>query len=417
MLHVWFRGQQSPLAVWHLDERRWHLVDSWQQLYDIYGIHGAPAITLYFPSQHLLHVESTLTSAQIKQLGMTGQQYLFEELFLGSVDKLSVRQFSGEPTQLYAIDQSDIEAWQQSAALVGLNITAMLPDFLLLPIPETATADAPDLTALTLYQDNATTLSRQMDAQGLAVNFLPLLLSRLPSQTVINVLSPIDTDDGVASNSMQAKTITLIEQQGFLVNLLPIYPEPVLIPERHALNFFAKKSRAVLSPYLKTAIMVALVAWVLQFAANGIEWLRYQDAAARTQIATAAQYQAWFPNEPLNPRGLLQTQLAPKLRQNSLDANASIAVMTQVSPLIKQSSLTAAALVMAPDAVMLTLIAPDRGSLDGFMSNLSAQGLSANLEQVNNTEQNQVLGNVRITFAPTAPADNSQTASQSPALS
>ncbi len=415
MLHVWFRGQQSPLAVWHLDERRWHLVDHWQQLFDIYGIHGAPNITLYFPSQHLLHVESSLTSAQIKQLGISGQQYLFEELFLGSVEKLSVRQFGGEPTQLYAVDKNDIEAWQQSAALVGLNITAMLPDFLLLPIPE-ASSDAPELTAMTLYQDSVTTLSRQSDAQGLAVNFLPLLLSRLPSQTVIELLPAIDTDDGMASTQMQANTIALIKQQGFLVNLLPIYPEPVLIPERHALNFFAKKSQAVLSPYLKTAVMVALAAWVLQFATNGIELLRYQDAAAKTQSATAAQYQAWFPNEPLNPKGLLQTQLTPKLRQNSSDANAPVAVLSQVSPLIKQSSLTAQTLVLAPDALMLTLIAPDRSSLDGFISHLTTQGLSANLEQVNNTEQNQVLGHVRIIIVPSS-ADNLQVAPSRPALS
>ena len=74
MLHVWLRAQHSPLAVWHGATKQWHAVDSWQQLHDIYSIHGHKSLCLYFPSQHILQIETPLSGAQLKQLGITGKQ-------------------------------------------------------------------------------------------------------------------------------------------------------------------------------------------------------------------------------------------------------------------------------------------------------------------------------------------------------
>ena len=78
MLHVWLRAQHSPLAVWHEDIKQWQLADSWQQLHDIYGSYktdSQKSVCLYFPSSHVLQVESELNTAQLKQLGMNGKQY------------------------------------------------------------------------------------------------------------------------------------------------------------------------------------------------------------------------------------------------------------------------------------------------------------------------------------------------------
>ncbi len=399
MLHVWFRGQQSPLAVWHLDERRWHLVDNWQQLYDIYGIHGTQAISLYFPTRHLLQVDTPLTSSQIKQLGVSGQQYFFEELFLGSVETLATRSFSTNDAQrVFALSASDIESWQQSAALVGLSIAAMLPDFLLLPMSNIMSGEQ-----AVFYQDEATILLRQADNQALAVSYLPLMLAKFPELSEICVLPPISSPLEDIGNDpifdplfIAPSTKALFDQHNLQLSELLSYPEPVPYPERHALNFFTKANKAVLSPYLKTALMVALAAWVLQFATNGIQWYRYHEAAAATQSATAAQYQSWFPNEPLNARTQLQTQLAPKLRQDHSESSVALTLLSQVSPLIKAASISAQALIFEPDALKMTLIAPDKASLDRLVASVSAQGLTANLEAVNNTDQGGVTGNIRI---------------------
>ncbi|HCR88519.1 MULTISPECIES: type II secretion system protein GspL [Psychrobacter] len=417
MLHVWLRAQHSPLAVWHEDIKQWQLVDGWQQLHDIYGSYktnSQKSVCLYFPSSHVLQVESELNTAQLKQLGMSGKQYLFEETSLTPVEQLAIRQMTENTSHhLYALAQSDIEAWQQSAKLVGMNIVALLPDFLLLPTPEEGAGQQ-----LVLYQDNHTMLLRQSLHQGMAVSYLPLIFERFPHLSEVLLLPAIDdafVDSSHATDMVNepafddidltkhettvkvtTQTAAMIAEHQLLLTTLPVAPKPLEIPERHALNFFIKSTDSQLSPYLRVAMMVALSALILQMATDGVQFYQYQAAAAATKTEIATQYQSWFPNEPLSTRTKLQVQLQPKLRSDSQAPNAHIAVLSRISPLIKQSSLRAQALVMQPTALSFTLIAPDRGSLDQFTNTLVAQGLNAKLEQVNGNEQGQFSGQVTV---------------------
>ena len=417
MLHVWLRAQHSPLAVWHEDIKQWQLVDGWQQLHDIYGSYktnSQKSVCLYFPSSHVLQVESELNTAQLKQLGMSGKQYLFEETSLTPVEQLAIRQMTENTSHhLYALAQSDIEAWQQSAKLVVMNIVALLPDFLLLPTPEEGAGQQ-----LVLYQDQQTMLLRQSLHQGMAVSYLPLIFERFPHLSEVLLLPAIDdalVDSSHATDMVNepafddidltkhettanafTQTAAMIAEHQLLLTTLAAAPKPLEIPERHALNFFIKSTDSQLSPYLRVAMMVALSALVLQMATDGVQWYQYQAATAATKTEIATQYQSWFPNEPLSTRTKLQVQLQPKLRSDSQAPNAHIAVLSRISPLIKQSSLRAQALIMQPTALSFTLIAPDRGSLDQFTNTLVAQGLNAKLEQVNGNEQGQFSGQVTV---------------------
>ena len=430
MLHVWLRAQHSPLAVWHEDIKQWQLVDGWQQLHDIYGSYktnSQKSVCLYFPSSHVLQVESELNTAQLKQLGMSGKQYLFEETSLTPVEQLAIRQVTENTSHhLYALAQSDIEAWQQSAKLAGMNIVALLPDFLLLPTPEEGAGQQ-----IVLYQDQQTMLLRQSLHQGMAVSYLPLIFERFPHLSEVLLLPAIDdifddsstvfhqaSNNGLAENianepalgddinidltkpaptaSASTQTAAMIAEHQLLFTTIPVAPKPLENPERHALNFFIKSTDSQLSPYLRVAMMVALTALVLQMATDGVQWYQYKTAAAATKTEIAAQYQSWFPNEPLSTRTKLQVQLQPKLRSDSQAPDSHIAVLARISPLIKHSSLRAQALVMQPAALSFTLIAPDRGSLDQFTNTLVAQGLNAKLEQVNGNEQGQFSGQVTV---------------------
>ncbi|WP_440453683.1 type II secretion system protein GspL [Psychrobacter sp. ASPA161_9] len=422
MLHVWIRAQHSPLAVWHADAKEWQSVSGWQQLYDIYGNSRSShtSLCLYFPSSHLLQVDTKLNAAQLKQLGSTGKQYLFEETSLAPVEQLAVRQISDTHAHhLYALAESDIEAWKQSAALVGLSINALLPDFLLLPIPEEGAGQQ-----VVLYQDQYTALLRQSQRQGLAVSYLPLMFERLPHLSEVCLLrsiqstvsSPADAFNDMVDNhvdlqktvlepatestldsNIATETAALLTEQQILLTPLSTVPMPIETPERHALNFFVKSSDTQLSPYLRIAMMVALSALVLQMATDGLQIYRYNIATDATQTAIAAQYQSWFPDEVLNTsRTKLQVQMQPKLRSDSQESASHLAVLARISPLIKQSSLHAQALVMEPTALSFTLIAPDRGSLDQFASTLTGQGIAASLERVNSNEQGQFSGQITV---------------------
>lgn len=431
MLHVWLRAQHSPLAVWHTDTKQWYAVDSWQQLHDIYDIHGQQSLCLYFPSNHLLQVETELSGAQLKQLGLTGKQYLFEETSLAPVEQLAIRQLGyANHHYLYALAASDIEMWQQSAVLAGLTIQALLPDFLLLPIPEQGVGQQ-----VMLYQDIDTTLLRQSIHQGHAVSYLPLIFERLPQLSEVCVLPSHDfsvnalvdgftdiftdniADDlslqnrasgAAAPSNIAAEIVTLIAERQLLLTVMSAVPSPIENPERHGLNFSIKASNSQLSPYLRVAMMVALSTLLLQMATDGVQWYRYNAATTATQSVVAAQYQAWFPTEALSTRTKLQAQMQAKLRNDGQASASHIGVLARIAPLIKQSSLQAQALVMQPSVLSFTLIAADRKSLDEFTSLLNAQGLTANLERVNSNEQGQFSGQITVNVI----ADNT---GQSPA--
>ena len=402
MLHVWLRAQHSPIAVWHEDIQQWQTVDGWQQLQTVYGNYKTNVqknLCLYFPSSHILQVDTELNTTQLKQLGNSGKQYLFEETSLTPVEQLAIRQISeADNHQLYALAQSDIESWQQSAKLAGMSITALLPDFLLLPTPEEGAGQQ-----VTLYQDAQTMLLRQSLRQGMAVSYLPLIFERFPHLSEVSLLPPITATNETSQPShssmpmnFMAQTAAIVADHQLLLTTLTTTPKPVASPERHALNFFIKSTDSKLSPYLRVAAMVALSALVLQMATDGVQWYQYNNAAVATKAEMAAQYQAWFPNEPLSPRTKLQVQLQPKLRSDSQAPASHMAALTRISPLIKQSSLRAQALVMQPSALSFTLIAPDRNSLDQFTSTLVAQGLNAKLAQVNSNEQGQFSGQVTV---------------------
>lgn len=422
MLHVWLRAQHSPLAVWHEDVQQWQMVDGWQQLQTIYGNYKSNSqktLCLYFPSSHALQVDTVLNAAQLKQLGNSGKQYLFEETSLTPIEQLNIRQLShADTTQLYALAQNDIESWQQSAQLAGMNIVALLPDFLLLPPPEESAGQQ-----VILYQDSQTMLLRQSFGQGMAVSYLPLMFERFPHLSEVMVQpsieaaidASVDSLDSSSSMDLVAQTKALIADHQLLLTTLPTVPKPIDSPKRHALNFFMKSTDSQLSPYLRVAMMVALSALVLQMATDGVQWYKYNEATAATKTAIAAQYQSWFADEPLSTRTKLQVQLQPKLRSDSQAPASHMAALSRISPLIKQSSLHAQSLVMQPSALSFTLIAPDRGSLDKFTSTLVAQGLNAKLAQVNSNEQGQFSGQVTVNVVENNIVENSDMASNAAA--
>lgn len=388
MLQVWLRAQHSPLAVWHADTEQWQLVEGWQQLQDSYNSYRAgkdKRLCLYFPSSHMLQVDSELTASQLKQLGDSGKQYLFEETSITPVEQLMVRQQSyAHFHHLYALAKEDIDSWQQSAILAGFSIGALLPDFLLLPVPEEGAGQQ-----VVLYEDKHTTLLRQSLQQGMAVSYLPLVFERLTHFGEVCLMRAIDDSVATIESSQLA-------QQQVLSTKISAYPTPIDIADRHPLNFFVKSADHKLSPYLTVAAMVALAALVLQMAADGLQIYRYNAASAATQSAISKQYQSWFPEDRLNPRTLLQTQMQAKLRRDSQAQAPHMALLARISPLIKQSSLTAQSLVMQPNALSFTLIAPDRNSLDEFTNTLVTQGIAASLQTVNSTEQGKFSGQISV---------------------
>lgn len=401
-------NQHDALFVWQPQVEAWEAKDNWQQLRDDYGVQP---VCLYFPTRHLLQVSTELSAAQLKQLGEPGKQYLFEDTTLSSVEQLQVRQMTTANTQyLYALPHQDINQWQQSAQLAGFSLMALLPDFLLLPIPEEGFGQQ-----LMLYHNSHTSIARLSEAQGLAVSYLPLLLERLPQLNEVCLLPEALSKNAIKENGAGAHTAVkeLIEsaQTEVLVSEVTQLPTIVSQPERHALNYFVKTSAHKLSPYLKTTVAVAALALVMQFVADGLQWYQYAQAADATKAAVAQQYVSWFPDEPLNERTSVRTQLSPKLVSGGALESDAVALMARIAPVIKQADLTATEVTTQADRLLLTLVAENRNALDEVTQTLSEQGLNARLGTVENVSDAQVGGQVTVLLTDADPDSAVQTGS------
>lgn len=440
MLHVWLPAQHTQLLVWQDKPQQWQAYQNWQKISDEYG---KQSVCLYFPSRHVLQVTSELSVAQMRQLGDAGRQYLFEDIALSAVEQLQVRQLDvANQHYLYALASTEIKQWQDSAALAGMTMAMLLPDFVLLPTPETGTGE------ITLYQDDDTSLVRLSQANGMAVSYLPLLIESLlvgspainestndsdqpakpnkinksqaisEQQSLSDIVLLKSINDALDNHERADKVITqindvandedfrqLLMEKNIHLAISSDYPMPIE-SNRHPLNFVIRNKQQKLSPYLTTTIVVAIMALLVQLVADAVGDYRYKKAVDATNVAINAQYQAWFPNERLNSRTKLQAQLQPKLANANGTEDVGMTLLSRLMPMIKQANLAAQSLNLDDGNVRLKLIADNRNHLDGFVQELNQQGISATLGSISkdglpaSSEQsgdNKVIGEVSIT--------------------
>lgn len=384
MINVWLINKNAPLFVWR-QEQHWQPMESWQKIRDEFG--NQP-ICLYFPTSHLQQIITDLSAAQLKALGETGQQYLFEDISLTPVEQLLIKtQPITNQYCLSALAKTDLEQWQQSLSLVGLTLSALLPDFLLLPTPEENIGQQ-----ITLYQDQYTTIIRQSKQQGIPATFLPLVLQQLPHLNEICQLQNIDPNINPNDNTEQ-----LIKQLPADILLTPIQkiPTPISQPETHLLNFFKKKQATLLTPYLTVTIIVLTCALLTQIIADGLQWYRYHQAAQATKLVTKEQYDYWFPNEPLNLKLQLQRQIQPKLQTNQDNDHTTI-ILAQLPNVLQQNGITAQSFNLNSNDIRLTVISPNRENLDKMTTSLNAQGIKTTLGNVSRLEGDKILGQINI---------------------
>lgn len=402
MLHIWLPKQQGQLHTWQSKTDDWQVVDSWQKISEIAT---SKQVCLYFPSVHLLSTQNNMPAAKFKQLGQTGVQYLFEDISLTPVEQLQVRQLNvANNHYLYALAQQDIEQWQNSASLAGLNIQLLLPDFLLLPAPKTGA------NASYLYHDEQTqtTLLRQSQVKGVGVAALPLL----PKFLMSDMLSEAQLDDSIKHSDEQSndeqnepvKKVSVITSKqppqtvfddAFLSllaanNIKLEMSDDVLKPistNHHPLNFVAKKSNSKLSATLKAALVVALLAIGTQLLVDGVSKYRYAQSVKQVDNAINRQYQSWFPEERLNSKTSLQLQLKSKLTAGSLQNESVFKTLDKITPLIKTNAVGVTSVEANSNKLALFLVANNRSNIDNLMKAFNDQGLQASLGTVSNAVQ------------------------------
>ena len=399
MIHIWLPTQHAALRLWQQTTQTWQTADDWQTLATLANLQTTQSAKLqaclYFPSVNLLTIQPTLTASQLNALGDTGRRYLFEDISIGSIEDLQVKiqpaVSNSELPALFGLHAADIHSWINAASLAGIEIVALVPDFLLLPTIDTridtsiATSTntkardsratetrATPTTSAVYYQDADTQLLKLHTYHGMAVSFLPLVLTKLP---MLETLYLTGFHDETVAQQLASMPNLSIESSELL-------PTPIKDPVRHFFNFATIKGKTTLAPYAKVIALVIVCALLTAFVVDALRWYYYNQAQKQAATLLAQQYAQWFPNEPLSSKLTLQRQLSGKLTTQQSATPNVLQTLSSIQPVLQQYQLTAKQLNFQNNHLQLQLLSSSADSLNKAVNDMVNKGIKAKLGSV-----------------------------------
>lgn len=398
MIHIWLPTQHAALRLWQQTTQTWQTADNWQTLATLANLQTTQSAKLqaclYFPSVSLLTIQPTLSASQLNALGDTGRRYLFEDISIGSVEDLQVKiqptATNSELPALFGVHAADIHSWINAASLAGIEIIALLPDFLLLPTIDaridtrmdtsiatstntraTETRAKPTTSAV-YYQDADTQLLKLHTYHGMAVSFLPLILTKLP---MLETLYLTGFHDETVAQQLASMPNLSIESSELL-------PTPIKDPVRHFFNFATIKGKTTLAPYAKVIALITVCALLTAFVVDALRWYYYNQAQKQATTLLAQQYAQWFPNEPLSSKLTLQRQLSGKLTTQQSATPNVLQTLSSIQPVLQQYQLTAKQLNFQNNHLQLQLLSSSADSLNKAVNEMVNKGIKAKLGSV-----------------------------------
>ena len=392
MIHIWLPTQHAALRLWQQTTQTWQTADNWQTLATLANLQTTQSAKLqaclYFPSVNLLTIQPTLSASQLNALGDTGRRYLFEDISIGSVEDLQVKiqptTTNSELPALFGLHAADIHSWINAASLAGIEIIALVPDFLLLPtidpridtsIATSTNAKATETRATTsavYYQDADTQLLKLHTYHGMAVSFLPLVLTKLPMLETLYLTG--FHDETVAQQLASMPNLSIASSE--------LLPTPIKDPVRHFFNFATIKGKTTLAPYAKVIALVTVCALLTAFVVDALRWYYYNQAQKQAATLLAQQYAQWFPNEPLNSKLTLQRQLSGKLTTQQSATPNVLQTLSSIQPVLQQYQLTAKQLNFQNNHLQLQLLSSSADSLNKAVNDMVNKGIKAKLGSV-----------------------------------
>lgn len=392
MIHIWLPTQHAALRLWQQTTQTWQTADDWQTLATLANLQTTQSAKLqaclYFPSVSLLTIQPTLSASQLNALGDTGRRYLFEDISIGSVEDLQVKiqptATNSELPALFGLHAADIHSWINAASLAGIEIIALLPDFLLLPTIDTRidtsiatstntrNAETRATTSAVYYQDADNQLLKLHTYHGMAVSFLPLVLTKLPMLETLYLTG--FHDETVAQQLASMPNLSIASSE--------LLPTPIKDPVRHFFNFATIKGKTTLAPYAKVIALVSVCALLTAFAVDALRWYYYNQAQKQASTLLAQQYAQWFPNEPLSSKLTLQRQLSGKLTTQQSATPNVLQTLSSIQPVLQQYQLTAKQLSFQNNHLQLQLLSSSTDSLNKAVNDMVNKGIKAKLGSV-----------------------------------
>lgn len=385
MLYLWMPEGDAAWR-WRVNPNDyWQMAANWEALLQATAPENQTEAIVFFPTSSMQVLRQPMSRQQLRQIGATGVRYLLEEYALVSVDLLSVHyQLDKSPLDgsehlnIMALPLSLLSQYQHIMALGIWRVQALLPDFLLVPAPLSANE-----AQLIVHQQQR--ILRISDYIAYYADDLAVLLDYMPELTQLNIWGDTTLHDQTAMQGIAGMATSM--QDWATTN--PLTDMQYI---RHPYNILPK-AKAALSGYWRAVAAVLLTTLLVQLTYDGVRTWRYNKIAEQTHAMAVQQYQSWFPQERRIVN--LKNQLEGHLQSNaSTDLNA-LALISRVGPSLQQANLPASQVQYRDNALELTILASGLPALESLRSQLSDQGLTAELGAVN-PANGQVSGLIRV---------------------
>ena len=378
MLYIWM-PETNGTWYWSAGEN-WLQASSLEQLIQALQPHAAKEAVVYFPSRHAQMLQQTMPKTHYKQLGQAGVKYLLEEFVTLPIDHMKVvHHYQHEQLHILGVALSSIETWQHALSLLPVQISAFIPDFLLLPEPK-----AGQVTIVNLYDH---VLVRESAWMGNSVDDLGLFLQFQAPETYYQYAN---------LNTLQLKSLLAVantEQRSEFSYQL----QPMPRAKQHPFNVLPKAQSADVqwSGYWKAAALVLMTLILVQLSYDALRWSKLKTVANQTALQAIEQYKYWFGENIRVTEQNIKSQFQSQLRMSQQGDTQALALLSRVGPILMQKQIVAQQVSFDNAGLAMSLKANAANDLQALIQQLNQQGFQAELGNVQ-ADSTGAIGMVKI---------------------
>jgi len=357
----------------------WKKSASLEQLIQDIKLYQGEEAVVFFPSREVQILQQKFSKVQYKQLGTDGLKYLLEEYVILPIDQMKVFSHFQQPNQVFVlgINQHAVTTMQHSLSLIPLKIISLLPDFLILPVPDMGQSILVNINGYLLVRENEF-LGNSIDNLGLFLDFSDkeknYKYSSLTNEQVESLFAVVD------QREMFNYKFTEIKK-----------------PKQHPYNVLpkAKKENGGISRYWQACAVLVIALIVTQLSYDAVRWYKLKKVADQTALLAVGQYKTWFPNETRITEESVERQFKTKLTLSQGANTQALQLLSRIGPILMQNQIIANRVNYDTSVLNLDLVARSSDALQALVKQLNQQGFKAELGNVQ-TQGASVIGLVKI---------------------
>jgi len=365
MLYLWM-PEANGVWQWSNGEH-WTQADNLDALIQaLQSFQGKDAV-VFFPSRDVQIMQQTLPKAQYKQLGTDGVKYLLEEYTVLPIDAMQVVHHFQPPEQItvLGVAKHSIETYLHVLSLLPVKISALLPDFLILP--------QPDVGQTVIGNICGRLLVRESEFLGYSVDDLALYLDYQTAERNYKITN---------FSAEQIQSIEAFATQEQLESFHYVVPALVKA-KQHPFNMLPKsKQDTGVSGYWKACAAVFLGILIVQFSYDALRWSKLKKVADQTAVQAIEQYQYWFGANSRITEQNIQSQFESQVRMSKNADTQALQLLSRVGPVLMQNQIVANRVSFDANMLNMELNANSAATLQALTQQLNQQGFKVELGNI-----------------------------------